>query len=142
MSLKKFLVAASIAAVLLGPMSGSALAAGSTGPAVKVQIKGLTKTLLGTTTVHGQSGSITKGGTPTGKCSGSSAAGALNAATKGRWAGKWFSSVPGIFITSILGVKPTNPDSWSIVVNGKTASKGICAINLRAGQTLLFKVVK
>ena len=142
MSPMKFLAAVSVAVVIVASMSGAALAAGSSGPTVKVQIKSLTKTLLGPTTVRGQTGSITKGGTPTGKCSGTSAAGALNAATKGRWAGKWFSSVPGIFVTSILGVKPANPDYWSIVVNGKSASAGICGIKLRAGQNLLFKVVK
>lgn len=140
MSVKKFIAAVSVAVVLVVAASGVALAAVSTGPAVKVQVKSPTKTLLGSTTVRGQKGWITKGGTPSGKCSGSSAAGALNSATKGRWAGKWYSSVPGIFITSILGVKPKSPNFWEIVVNGKVASKGICGIKLRAGQTLLFKV--
>ncbi len=142
MSLKKFLAAMSAAVVLAAAMSGAALAAGSTGPAVKVQVKGLTKTLLGTTTVRGQAGWITKGGTPTGKCSGSSAAGALNAATRGRWAGTWSASVGGIFVTSILGVKPKGNDYWDFVVNGKAAAKGVCGIKLRAGQTLLFKIAK
>ncbi len=121
--------------------SGVALAARS-GPAVKVEVKSLTKTLLSSTGVHGEKGSITKGGTPSGKCPASGVAGALDAATHHRWAGKWYSSVPGIFITSILGVKPKSPDYWSIVVNGKTASKGICSMKLRAGETLLFKEVK
>ena len=142
MSPKKILAVASVAAATVPATSGAALAAGSAGPAVKVQVKSLTKTLLDSTTVHGQKGWITVGGTPTGKCSGNSAAGALDAATKHRWSGKWYSSVPGIFVTSILGVKPKSPDYWGIVVNGKTASSGICAIKLRAGQTLLFQVVK
>jgi Domain of unknown function (DUF4430) len=132
--------------VLLGAMTlavaiaGSALAAGSS-PAVHVQIKSLTKTLR-TVVVHGQSGWITKGGTPKGKCSANSAAGALNAATHGKWSGKYYKSVGGVFITSILGVTPKGSDYWSLYVNGKSASVGACAVKLHAGEKLLFKVVK
>jgi Domain of unknown function (DUF4430) len=121
--------------------SGVALAAGS-GPAVTVQIDSLNKTLLKPTAEHGEKGWITKGGTPHGKCSGSSAAGALDAATHGKWTGKYYSSVPGIFMTSILGVKPTGSDYWSVFVNGKSASVGICAIKLHSGEKLLFKIIK
>jgi len=135
-------VVALIGAILVAlGASGVALAAGS-GPAVTVQIKSLNKTLLKPTTEHGQKGWITKGGTPTGKCPGSSAAGALNAATHGKWAGKYFASVGGIFVTSILGVKPTGSDFWSVFVNGKSSSKGVCNIKLKSGEKLLFKVVK
>lgn len=121
--------------------SGVALAAGS-GPAVTVQIKSPTKTLLKPTTEHGETGWITKGGTPKGKCSGGTAAGALDSATHGKWTGKYYASVPGIFVTSILGVKPTGSDYWGIFVNGKTSSLGICAVKLHAGEKLLFKIVK
>ena len=122
-------------------LAGAALGATSTGPAVSVQIKTLTKTLK-QVTVHGEKGSITKGGTPRGKCPGTSAAGALDAATRGRWTGKYFASVPGIFITSILGVKPKSPYYWSFIVNGKSSSKGVCSVGLHAGDKLLFKVIK
>ena len=84
---RKTLVALLGAIVMAVAASGVALAAGS-GPAVTVQIKSLNKTLLKPTTEHGQTGWITKGGTPKGKCSGNSAAGALNAATHGKWAGQ------------------------------------------------------
>ena len=94
--------------------SGVALAAGS-GPAVTVQIKSLNKTLLKPTAEHGEKGWITKGGTPHGKCPGASAAGALDAATHGKWAGKYYSSVGGIFVTSIDGVKPAGSDYWERV---------------------------
>ena len=120
--------------------SGAALAAG-TGPAVTVQVKTLSKTLK-TAVVHGQTGWITKGGTPRGKCSASKAAGALNAATHGRWTGTYYKSVGGIFITSILGVKPTGSDYWSFYVNGRSSSKGMCDIALHQGERLLFKIVK
>ena len=121
--------------------SGVALAAGS-GPAVTVQIKSLNKTLLKPTTEHGEKGWITKGGTPHGKCSGNSAAGALDAATHGKWAGKYYSSVGSVFLTSILGVKPTGSDYWGVYVNGKLASTGAFGIKLRSGEKLLFKVTK
>ena len=121
--------------------SSAALAAGS-GPAVTVQIKSLTKTLLKPTSEHGETGWITKGGTPTGKCPGASAAGALDAATHGKWAGKYYASVGGIFITSILGVKPSSSGFWEVVVNGKPSNTGICGVKLRAGEKLLFKIAK
>ena len=138
---RKTLVALAGALVMALAASGAALGAG-TRPAVTVQVKSLTKTLLRPRTVHGEKGWITKGGTPHGKCSGNSAAGALDAATHGKWTGKYYASVPGIFVTSILGVKPTGSHFWSVFVNGKSSSAGICDIKLRAGERLLFKIVK
>ena len=120
--------------------SGVALAAGS-GPAGTGPIKSLNKTLLKPTTEHGEKGWITKGGTPHGKCSGNSAAGALDASTHGKWGGNYDSSF-GIFVTSILGVKPTGSQFWGIYVNGKFALHGVCGIKLRSGEKLLFKVTK
>jgi len=114
----------------------------SAGPAVTLQVKTLTKTLLGPKSVHGEKGWITKGGTPRGKCSGDSAAGALDAATHGRWAGKYYASVGGIFVTSILGVKPSGSDFWGVYVNGKSSTLGACQLKLHAGERLLFKIVK
>ena len=126
---------ATAAAVTASPL---ALAA-SSGPAVAVQVKTPTKTLVNAT-VHGETGSITKGGTPKGICPGKSAAGALDAATHGRWKGTYYSSVPGIFVTSIVGVTPKGSHYWAFLVNGKTSNSGICAVKLKAGQKLLFKV--
>jgi Domain of unknown function (DUF4430) len=138
---RKTLVALVGAIVLALTASGAALAAGS-GPSVSVRVKSTTKTLLTATNVHGEKGWITKGGTPHGKCSGSSAAGALDAATHGKWTGKYYSSVGDIFVTSILGVKPKGNDFWGVFVNGKSSSTGICEIKLHAGQKLLFKITK
>jgi hypothetical protein len=125
-------------AAVLALVPGAVAAAG---PTVTVQIKTKTKTLLRPTAEHGEKGSITKGGTPAGKCPGNSAAGALDAATHGKWTGKYYASVGGIFITSIDGVKPTGADYWSVFVNGKSSSIGICSIKLHTGEKLLFKVV-
>ena len=90
----------------------------------------------------GEKGWIRKGGTPRGKCPGASAAGALDSATHGRWTGKYYSSVGGIFITSIMGVKPKGNHFWELVVNGKPSSKGACGVKLARGQRLLFKIAK
>ena len=138
---RKTLIALLGAIVMAVAASGVALAAGS-GPAVTVQIKSLNKTLLKPTAEHGEKGWITKGGTPHGKCPGASAAGALDAATHGKWAGKYYSSVGGIFVTSIDGVKPTGSDYWELYVNGKSSSLGVCDIKLHSGEKLLFKIVK
>jgi hypothetical protein len=137
---RKTVVALVGAIVMAVAASGVALAAGS-GPAVTVQVKTLTKTLR-QSVVHGEKGWITKGKTPRGKCPGNSAAGALDAATHGKWTGKYYASVSGVFVTSILGVTPKSPDFWSLYVNGKASSKGVCAVTLHAGEKLLFKVVK
>ena len=137
---RKTVVALIGAIVVALGASGVALAASSPGPSVSVTIKSATK-ILRQVTVHGENGSITKGGTPKGKCPGNTAAGALDAATHGKWAGKWYSSVPGIFVTSILGVKPTGQSFWGVFVNGKSSSKGICDIKLKPGQKLAFKLV-
>jgi hypothetical protein len=135
-------VAALVGAIVMAlAVSGVALGAG-TGPSVSVQVKTLSKTLLNATGVHGENGSVTKGGTPKGKCPGSSAAGALDAATHGKWAGKYSAKYHEIFITSILGVKPSGNDFWEIVVNGKPASTGACEVKLHAGERLLFKIAK
>ena len=139
---RKTLAALVGAVVMALSAAGAAAAATGTGPAVSVSVKSLSKTLVKPTTVHGEKGWITKGGTPHGKCSGNTAAGALDAATHGRWTGKYYASVPGIFVTSILGVKPTGPHFWSVFVNGKSSSTGICDIKLRAKERLLFKIVK
>ena len=135
-------VVALVGAITMALAASSAALAASTGPAVTWQIKSLTKTLLKPTTVHGEKGWITKGGTPKGKCSGNSAAGALDAATHGKWAGKYFSSLSDIEVTSILGVKPPGSDFWELFVNGKPASVGVCEVKLHAGQKLLFKIAK
>ena len=66
---------------------------------------------------------------------------ALDTATHGRWTGKYYSCV-GIFITSILGVKPKGSDYWAIWVNGHFSSKGVCDIKLRSGERLLFQIKK
>jgi Domain of unknown function (DUF4430) len=137
---RKTVIALIGAVVMAVAGSGVALAATS-GPSVTVQVRNGTKTLTNVT-VHGETGWITKDKTPKGKCPGSSALGALDAATHGKWVGKYYASVGGIFITSIDGVKPKGNDYWGLYVNGKSSSLGACSVKLKAGQKLLFKVMK
>jgi hypothetical protein len=137
---RKTILALVGAIALAVPVPVAALAAGS-GPAVTVRIRTFSKTLT-RAVVHGQKGSIRKGGTPKGVCPGKSAAGALNAATHGHWKGKFFRGLKDIFVTSILGVTPKSPDFWGFFVDGKLASKGVCETKLRTGEKLLFKEIK
>ncbi len=140
MKQKKLIALCGAIAIVLATSAAALAASSSAGPAVTVQIKTPSKTLLGPTTVHGEKGSITKGGAPTGACSGKSGAGALDAATHGKWTAKYFSSLKDVFISSILGVKPKSPHFWSIFVNGKSSNTGACGIKLKAGEKLLFKI--
>ena len=110
---------------------------------VTVTVKGKSKLLLPARTVQLKPGWITRGGAPTGKCPATSAQGALNIATHGRWKGSWYSSYHEYFITGILGDNETSKkDYWGLYVNGKIASKGACDITLKTGDKVVFKVTK
>jgi hypothetical protein len=125
---------ATFALVLMS--TSAALAAGTT---VSVRVEGLKRTLLESATVHTHSGWIRKGGTPTGVCAATTAAGALDLATKHDWNGSYSSSL-GLSVTSILGEKHTfsSPYYWSIWVNHRYAQAGICGLKLTKGEHLLF----
>ena len=119
------------------------IASAAATPTVTVSVVGKTKTLLTAKTVHTKSGSITRGGVADGKCSSTSAQGALNVATHGDWKGSWYASYHVYFITGILGDNQTSKKYyWGLYVNGKLASKGACEIKLKSGDKLLFKVTK
>lgn len=126
-------------ATAAAPRAGTAAA----GPKVSVTIIGKTKTLLATKTVQTRTGSITRGGAPAGKCPATSAQGALNVATHGKWQGKWYASYHEYYITGILGDTETSKKYyWGLYVNGKTSSKGACDVKLKTGDKLVFKVTK
>lgn len=125
-------------ALAAGSPPPMALAAGSP-PPVTVRVEGATRTLLATRTVTApSSGTITKGGTPKGVCPADSAAGALGAATRGRWAGTYYKGL-GIDVTTILGRRlDASRAYWEFFVNDRPAQKGICDTTLRRGESLLF----
>jgi hypothetical protein len=123
--------------------AATARSAAVAGPKVSITIQGKSKTLLATETVQGRTGSIKRGGAPSGKCPADSAQGALNVATHGNWTGKWYSSYDEYFITGILGESETSKKYyWGLYVNGKLSSKGACEIKLKSSDKLLFKVTK
>lgn len=141
MNQKKFLAVAGVVAalaVLIAAPAGAA-AAGTT---VTVRVEGAARTLLAPKTIKTHGGWITKGGTPVGQCPATSAAGALDVATKGRWGGK-FSSGLGVEVLSILGEKHsfTSKYFWGIWVNNRFAQLGACALKLRKGTQLLFGAI-
>jgi hypothetical protein len=117
-------------------------AAASSPPKVTVRIEGKGKTLLAATTVQTRSGSITRGGAPSGACPASSAQGALNVATKGRWSGKFSSSFNSYFVTKIFGDTEGGTKAfWELLVNDVPSQTGFCGTKLHRGDRVLFAVV-
>jgi hypothetical protein len=111
-------------------------------PKVSVRIEGAAHTLQAARTVQTPpSGSITKFGAPVGACPGASALGALNAATHGRWKGKFYSSFNDYLISSVLGETPNvKTGYWGIWVDNRYATTGACEIKLKASDEVLFAV--
>jgi hypothetical protein len=70
-------------------------------------------------------------------CSGTSAAGALQQATNGEWAGTW-EEPNGYFLTGIDTESLTLPSYWNLWVNNKPATERICDQQLESGDHLLF----
>jgi hypothetical protein len=110
---------------------------------VTVRVEGLTHELLAPKSVRTQTGWITKGGTPTGKCPATSAAGALDRAVHHNWGGSYSSSIGDLEILSILGESHpfTSKNYWEILVNNVGATTGACGIKLHSGEQLLFAAV-
>ena len=126
------------ATLALALTPAAALAATKTNPSVTVRIEGAKKTLLLPTTVKVPSGYITRYGAPAKKCPAASVQGALQVATRGRWAGKWYSSFNEYLVGSILGEKPKGSNFWDLFVGNKSASVGACDIKARPGQQIVF----
>jgi hypothetical protein len=126
-----------VAAAFILAITAPALGAGSS---VTVRVEGLKRTLLPATIAHAESGAITKGGTPTGSCPGSSGAGYLDSATHHNWNGTYSSGL-GVEITTVIG--ETHKFSakgfyWGIWVDGRFASTGLCDLKLKPGDQLLL----
>jgi hypothetical protein len=134
---RRFLALGSATVALALVPGSAALAAGTS---VIVRVEGRTHTLLAATTVHTHTGSITMGGTPTGACPATTAAGALQQATHGRWGGIYSSSLGGIELISIFGERYpfTSSSFWGIWADNKFASFGICGLKLHRGEQILF----
>jgi hypothetical protein len=138
MSITRRIALAGVSLALVAGAPTAALAAGTT---VSVRVEGLTKTLLATKVVHTHSGSITKGGAPAGACPATNAVGALDVAARHKWSGTY--GTYGLSVTQIFGETHTftSKDYWSIWVDNKFASAGICGLKLHRGEQLLFAAV-
>jgi hypothetical protein len=130
-------------ALALTPAAALAAAKSTGGTSVTVRVEGLNKTLLAPTVVKApKSGWITKGGTPKGQCSATTAAGALDVATRHHWGGTYASGL-GIELTKIFGETHlfSSKDYWSVWVGDGYAQHGLCGIKLHSGEQLLFAAV-
>jgi hypothetical protein len=81
---------------------------------------------------------VTKNG---GSCSGTSAGGALELATKGNWDGAWSSKYSDYELTTIDGHSYPFGEGlpyWSFWLNNKEATVGICEAELEPGDQVLF----
>jgi hypothetical protein len=126
------------AARALAVASPVALGAGSQ---VTVRVEGKKRNLLETKSIHTHGGFITRGGAPSGACSATSGAGALDVATKHHWVGTWSTSFNDYLIKSILGDTESSSKSyWGIWINNTYAPTGACGLKLHAGDQLLFAV--
>lgn len=133
------IIALAGATVALAAGPSAALAAGPT--SVSVRIEGSSRTLLQATTVHTHNGWITRGGTPPKTCPATTAAGALDVATHHRWNGSYGSY--GLSVSSILGETHalSSRQYWSIFVDNRYATAGVCGLKLHRGEKVLFAAV-
>lgn len=108
---------------------------------VSVRVEGAKRTLQAARTVRTKTGFITKFGAPSGACPSSSALGALDVATHGRWKGTFYSSFSDFLISSVLGETPNKKVGyWGIWVNNRYATTGACEIKLNPADQVLFAV--
>ena len=99
-----------------------------------VRVEGAGATLLPQTLVQTTSDARVKGNA----CRGTSAAGALNAATGGDWAGSYSAKYKDYLVTSILGESPSANNFWTLWINGRSSSTGACSTPLHPGDHELW----
>jgi hypothetical protein len=97
--------------------------------------------LLPLTQVTTTTAPVVKDGKPEDFCTGTSAAGALELATKGNWSGAWNKSF-GYGVETIEGVSYpfTQPDFWTFWLDNKSSEIGVCGVELNQGDSVLFFV--
>lgn len=122
---------------VVGALAAASLAApvahAGTPAKVSVRVESLSRTLVSTTVTTTHKPVVNDG---THSCTGTSAAGALQLATKGKWKGSWFDGL-GYALTSVDGVAPSGFDYWALWIDGKVSSTGLCDAELQAGDTVL-----
>ncbi len=135
------LTAAGVCAVALLPaVAPSIAAANRTGSAVSIRVEGMSRTLLPETGLSPRSSEIDKDGKPTDTCVGDTAAVALEDGTHGHWTAGTYSSGLGY---PVIGIEKesypfTSDYYWSLWIDDKPATTGICGATLKAGDSVLF----
>jgi len=135
--------------IALALLSGLTASAGAAGPAaIQVRVEGRSDTVVGLTSVTTTTGSVVKDANPQHSCTGTSAAGGLELATRGNWGGSWYSGL-GYSVDAIgpPGGAPVGREThtfstdgyyWQFWYDHHTASAGICGQELNAGDDILF----
>jgi hypothetical protein len=130
---------------MIGPLAGLlmflAVPVAHAGVAtVTIRVEGQKKTLVPERSLTTTKTAFSKDGVAAHSCPGTSAGGALQQATHGKFKAKYSDGL-GYFISSIEGeTHPGSPDFWSFWVNHKQASAGACATELKRGDDALFFV--
>jgi hypothetical protein len=135
--LKRPLLGLAIATgALAASAPAAALAAAPT--TVDVRVEGARATLVATT-VRTTTTPVVKDGDPAHSCAGTSGAGALELATRGRWSGTWSDGL-GYSVDAVRGERHAfgSGTFWSLYVNEVPASSGLCGIEPRRGDRLLL----
>lgn len=125
-----------LAAGLAGPAQAAAQAAPAT---VTIRVEGADATLLGATEVTTRTTPVDKAGTA---CSGTSAGGALEVATRGAWSGA-VTPETGQTVQEIFGERHPvegNGARWVLAVNSVPTTSSPCALELNPGDTVLLFV--
>ncbi len=130
---------------LIGSIVGALVVAGAVAPIaqagtpakVQVRVEAPGKTLVATTLTTTRA-KVVKDGDAAHSCTGTSAAGALEQATAGKWTASWFDGL-GYAVDSIGGVKAPADFSafWTLWVDGRSSLTGVCDTELKAGDEVL-----
>jgi hypothetical protein len=94
------------------------------------------QTLVPLTQVTTTTAPVDKDGVHT--CVGTSAAGALELATAGNWAGKWFEGESAGYFVETIGGVGFSTSYWNFWHNNEESKLGICAAELSTGDSILF----
>jgi hypothetical protein len=131
---------AALALALVPANTHAAASPSGAGATVTVRVEGSTRTLLPATAVALNATAVIKNGVAADSCSGESAAGALQLATRGDWAGSWSASYRSYLVASIEGLAfpSTGAEYWAFWVNDAPATLGVCEYHPKAGDHVLF----
>lgn len=129
---------------LIGSVVGALAVAGLAAPVahagspakVNVRIEAPTRTLVDATLTTTRT-PVSKDGDASHTCAGTSAAGAIEQATGGRWTANWADGL-GFFVLAFGKTQPTSPnDYWTLWHNGKSSPTGVCDTELEDGDEVL-----